>query len=106
MMNVIAKTLSATNEQFMLFPIRAKNYLSKKCSMLVRGEPSQGAVPVWFATKETWPGIRASPPGPAQAFAAACGFERARICSSKEGAAISLENENLRAHEQNADPAV
>ena len=48
---------------------------------------------------------RGAMPG-AQAFAAACGFERARICSSKEGAAISLENENLRAHEQYADPAV
>ena len=42
--------------------------------MLVRGEPTQGTAPIWFVTKETWSEVRASIPGPAQVFAAACGF--------------------------------
>ncbi len=57
--------------------------------MLVRPEPSQEAAPIWFVTKETWPKIRASLPGLAQAFASACGFEptpgRAQILPGPEG---------------------
>jgi leucyl aminopeptidase len=43
--------------------------------MLLRLEPSRGATPIWFVTKETWPKVRAGLPPQAQAFAAACGFE-------------------------------
>lgn len=43
--------------------------------MLIRPESLGEAAPIWFAAKETWPKIRASLPEPAQAFAAACGFE-------------------------------
>lgn len=43
--------------------------------MLVRPEHAQGAAPIWFLTKETWPKIRANLSGAAQAFASACGFE-------------------------------
>ncbi|MGA9488463.1 MAG: leucyl aminopeptidase family protein [Methylocella sp.] len=57
--------------------------------MLVRPEPSQEAAPIWFVTKETWPKIRASLPGLAQAFASACGFEptpgRTQILPGPEG---------------------
>ena len=57
--------------------------------MLVRPEPAQGAAPIWFVTKETWPKIRASLPEPAQAFASACGFEptpgRSQILPGPEG---------------------
>src|SRR5450631_2512370 len=45
--------------------------------MLVRCKSLAEAAPIWFAAKETWPKIRASLPEPAQAFAAACGFEPA-----------------------------
>jgi leucyl aminopeptidase len=57
--------------------------------MLVRDEPSQGAAPIWFVTKETWPKIRATLPGPAQGFASACGFEpapgRSQILPGSDG---------------------
>jgi len=57
--------------------------------MLVRPEPSQEAAPIWFVTKGTWPKIRASLPGLAQAFASACGFEptpgRTQILPGPEG---------------------
>lgn len=42
--------------------------------MLIRCGPAEGA-PIWFVTKEAWPKVREGLVGPAQAFAAACGFE-------------------------------
>ena len=57
--------------------------------MLVRCEPSEGAVPLWFVTKETWPKIKAGLPEAAQTFAMACGFEpapgRSQILPNSEG---------------------
>ena len=43
--------------------------------MLIRPDPSQEAVPVWFVTKENWPKLRATLSEPAQVFASACNFE-------------------------------
>lgn len=58
--------------------------------MLVRDEALEGAAPIWFVTKETWPEIRDRLPGPAQAFASACGFEpapgRTHIMPGPDGA--------------------
>jgi leucyl aminopeptidase len=45
--------------------------------MLIHCESLPGAVPLWFATKESWPGIKAGLPEQAQAFASACRFEPA-----------------------------
>ncbi len=45
--------------------------------MLANCESLQDSVPLWFATKESWPKLKAGLPAPAQAFAAACGFEPA-----------------------------
>lgn len=43
--------------------------------MSLHRQSAVGAAPIWFVTAETWPEIRAGLPAPAQAFAAACGFE-------------------------------
>jgi len=55
---------------FAQIPKLPENPLFKELSMLVRSELSQGALAVWFVTKETWPEIRAGLPEPGQAFAA------------------------------------
>jgi len=72
--------------------------------MLVRCESFEGAVPVWFATEASWPRLKAGIPEPAQAFAAACGFEpapgRCQILPSSEGGiagvVFGLEAEDAR----------
>ncbi len=43
--------------------------------MLVDAQSPEGAVPIWFVTKGTWPAVMASLPAAAQAFASACAFE-------------------------------
>ncbi|MBO0733581.1 MAG: leucyl aminopeptidase family protein [Methylocapsa sp.] len=43
--------------------------------MLIPCESQDGAVPVWFAAKDSWPRIKASLPDSARNFAGACGFE-------------------------------
>jgi hypothetical protein len=64
------------------FPKLPENRPFKEFSKLVRSEPSQRAVAVWFVTKETWPEIRAGLPEPGQAFAAAGEAENVSITSS------------------------
>ncbi len=43
--------------------------------MLLHRQSVVAGAPIWFVTAKTWPEIRAGLPPPAQAFAAACGFE-------------------------------
>jgi len=43
--------------------------------MLLHRGSQDAALPIWFVTAETWPQVRDALPAPAQAFAAACGFE-------------------------------
>ncbi len=70
-------------------------------------QSTAGAAPIWFATAETWPQIKAGLPPAAQAFAAACGFEpkpgRLQIAPDEAGgiAAIlfGIESENARARD-------
>src|ERR1700730_2193087 len=75
--------------------------------MLVRCEPSEGAVPLWFVTKETWPKIKAGFSEAAQVFATSCGFEpapgRYQILPSSKGriesVVFGLEPEGARARD-------
>ncbi|MCI0597992.1 MAG: leucyl aminopeptidase family protein [Beijerinckiaceae bacterium] len=75
--------------------------------MLVRREPSEGAVPIWFVTNETWPKVRAGLPEAVLTFAATCGFEpatgRCQILPSGEGmiacVLFGIEAGDARAHD-------
>jgi leucyl aminopeptidase len=75
--------------------------------MLVSCELSEGAVPLWFVTKETWPKIKAGLLEAAQVFAIACGFQpapgRCQILPSSNGriesVVFGLEPEDARARD-------
>jgi hypothetical protein len=74
--------LAATREISSQIPKLPENPPFLEFSKLVRSEPSQGAVAVWFVTKETWPEIRLGLPEPGEAFAAAGEARNVSISSS------------------------